>query len=506
MIIFKGARSAVCVAAIFAGSTAFADVTAQQVWDNWKDQMDLYGEGGVTIGSEAMSGSTLTVTDLVIQMSDPEASITATLDEIQLTEMGDGTVSITMSETYPMAVTLTPTYGDPTTLNIVARNQGMSVVVSGTPDVMDYALSVQSYEIALDGIEGDGADEVDINAAAITMTNLAGNYVTRTDTLQRVDYALTVDSIDVAADVREPGGEGMFVMNGALADVTAQAKIALPIDMDMDAPESAFVDGLSIEGGYSFGATNYDFDFNADGEQADGTIGIDGGSLTIAMDLDGLLYEGETRGVNVLFNVPSELPFPVEAQLGAYGFAMDVPLSSADEPRDFALSLTIADLTVSNGIWNMIDPGEILPRDAATASFALSGSATPFFDLLDPEQAEAAAMSDVPGELNSLSLDSLKLAIAGALITGDGSFTFDNDDLATFDGFPRPEGALSLNINGVNGLIDKLIQMGILPQEDAMGGRMMLGMFATPVGDDMLTSTIEVNSEGHVLANGQRLR
>lgn len=506
MIIFKGARSAVCVAAIFAGSTAFADVTAQQVWDNWKDQMDLYGEGGVTIGSEAMSGSTLTVTDLVIQMSDPEASITATLDEIQLTEMGDGTVSITMSETYPMAVTLTPTYGDATTLNIVARNQGMSLIVSGTPDVMDYALSVQSYEIALDGIEGDGADEVDINAAAITMTNLAGNYVTRTDTLQRVDYALTVNSIAVAADVREPGGEGMFVMNGALADVTAQAKIALPIDMDMDAPESAFVDGLSIEGGYSFGATNYDFDFNADGEQADGTASIDGGSLTLAMDMDGLLYEGETRGVNVLFNVPSELPFPVEAQLGAYGFAMDVPLSSADEPRDFALSLTIADLTVSNGIWNMIDPGEILPRDAATASFALSGSATPFFDLLDPEQAEAAAMSDVPGELNSLSLDSLKLAIAGALITGDGSFTFDNDDLATFDGFPRPEGALSLNINGVNGLIDKLIQMGILPEEDAMGGRMMLGMFATPVGDDMLTSTIEVNSEGHVLANGQRLR
>lgn len=506
MIIFKGARSAVCVAAIFAGSTAFADVTAQQVWDNWKDQMDLYGEGGVTIGSEAMSGSTLTVTDLVIQMSDPEANITATLDEIQLTEMGDGTVSITMSETYPMAVTLTPTYGDPTTLNIVARNQGMSLIVSGTPDVMDYALSVQSYEIALDGIEGDGADEVDVNAAAITMTNLVGNYVTRTDNLQRVDYALTVDSIAVAADVREPGGEGMFVMNGALADVTAQAKIALPIDMDMDAPESAFVDGLSIEGGYSFGATNYDFDFNADGEQADGTVSIDGGSLTLAMDMDGLLYEGETRGVNVLFNVPSELPFPVEAQLGAYGFAMDVPLSSADEPRDFALSLTIADLTVSNGIWNMIDPGEILPRDAATASFALSGSATPFFDLLDPEQAEAAAMSDVPGELNSLSLDSLKLAIAGALITGDGSFTFDNDDLATFDGFPRPEGALSLNINGVNGLIDKLIQMGILPQEDAMGGRMMLGMFATPVGDDMLTSTIEVNSEGHVLANGQRLR
>ena len=456
MIVFKGARSAVCLAAIVAGSTAFAEVTAQQVWDNWKDQLDLYGEGGVTIGSETMSGSTLTVSDLSIQMSDPEANITATLDEIQLSEMGDGTVSITMSDTYPMTVTFTPTSGDPTTLNIVARNEGMSVIVSGTPDVMEYALNAPSYVIALEGIAGDGADEIDIN--------------------------------------------------GTFADVTAQAKIALPIDMDMDAPETAFIDGLSIAGGYSFGATSYDFAIDADGEQADGAASIEGGSLTVAMDIDGLLYQGETRGLNVLLNIPGELPFPVEAQLGAYGFAMEVPLSSADEPRDFALSLNIADLAVSNGIWNMVDPGEILPRDPATASFALSGTATPFFDLLDPEQAQAAAMSDIPGELNSLSLDSLKLAIAGALITGDGSFTFDNDDLATFDGFPRPEGALELSINGVNGLIDKLIQMGLLPEEQAMGGRMMLGMFATPVGDDMLTSTIEVNSEGHVLANGQRLR
>jgi hypothetical protein len=59
--------------------------------------------------------------------------------------------------------------------------------------------------------------------------------------------------------------------------------------------------------------------------------------------------------------------------------------------------------------------------------------------------------------------------------------------------FPRPEsGKLYINING---LVDKLIQMGLIPEDQAMMPRMMLGMFATPVGDDMLTSTIEVNAE-----------
>jgi hypothetical protein len=75
--------------------------------------------------------------------------------------------------------------------------------------------------------------------------------------------------------------------------------------------------------------------------------------------------------------------------------------------------------------------------------------------------------------------------------------------IQTFDFHaPRPG---KLYINGINGLVDKLIQMGLIPEDQAMMPRMMLGMFATPVGDDMLTSTIEVNAE-YVLANGQRLR
>ena len=115
-------------------------------------------------------------------------------------------------------------------------------------------------------------------------------------------------------------------------------------------------------------------------------------------------------------------------------------------------------------------------------------------------------MTDVPGELNGVQITELTVRGAGAEITGGGAFTFDNSDLETFDGLPRPEGQVDFAINGVNGLVDKLIQMGLIPEEEAMMPRMMLGMFATPVGDDMLTSTIEVNSEGHLLANGQRLR
>ena len=72
---------------------------------------------------------------------------------------------------------------------------------------------------------------------------------------------------------------------------------------------------------------------------------------------------------------------------------------------------------------------------------------------------------------------------------------------------PKPTGAVDLKLVGGNGQLDKLVTMGMLPDEQAMGARMMMGLFAVP-GDapDTLNSKIEINDEGHVLANGQRIQ
>jgi hypothetical protein len=183
-------------------------------------------------------------------------------------------------------------------------------------------------------------------------------------------------------------------------------------------------------------------------------------------------------------------------------------LQPSDAPQEAALGVTLAGFTTAEMLWNIFDPGAVLPRDPLTVSFDLLGQVTPFVSLLDPEAMEQLEMTGgVPGELNALTLSDLVIEGAGGLITAAGDFTFDNSDLESFDGLPRPEGALEIEVAGANGLIDKLIQMGLLPEEDAMGARMMLGMFTVP-GDapDTASSRIEVNAEGHVLANGQRIK
>jgi hypothetical protein len=49
--------------------------------------------------------------------------------------------------------------------------------------------------------------------------------------------------------------------------------------------------------------------------------------------------------------------------------------------------------------------------------------------------------------------------------------------------------------------------MGFLPQEQAMGARLMMGLFAVAGPEaDTLTSKIEINDAGHIIANGQRIQ
>ena len=183
-----------------------------------------------------------------------------------------------------------------------------------------------------------------------------------------------------------------------------------------------------------------------------------------------------------------------------------MPLSASDAAAQFGFNFALTDVTVSDDIWAMADPAGAVPRDPISIELDLTGMAKLFFDLLDPEQAEAMAFADVPGELETLQLGGLRLSAAGAEVNGTGDFTFDNTDLETFDGLPRPEGALNLNIKGANALIDTAVEIGLLPPDQAGLGRLFMGMFTTPTGDDELTSTIEINDQGHIMANGQRIQ
>ena len=500
MTYITGMRSAACVAALVAGGAAQADVTASQVWEDWKSQLALYGEDNLTIGSEEASGGTLTVRDITFAMSDDVTNVKANLGDVSFVERGDGTVSVTMEESYPITIT----GEDGVVVTIVVSQTGMELIASGDADVLQYDVSAESYGIALEDIvDGDIIFNGDIGLVA---NNLSGSYTTSSDDMRNISYGIDVASLDLNVDVQVPGDDGGYVTaSGKINGISAQSEMVLPVDVDLSDPAYMANTDVAMSGGYTIDSATYVFDIDAEGDRVVGMVSTGAGRLEGALDSGSLVYDAQTSDLAVNMTVP-DLPFPIEFSLAEYGLGLQMPLAKSEEPSDFGLSVDLIDLAVSDMIWNLFDAGNVLPRDPATVQFDVTGTATLGFDLMDPEQAMAMEGSDMPVALNSMSLNNLRLALAGALITGTGDFTFDNSDMQTFDGMPRPEGDAMIEIVGLNGLMDNLVEMGLVPQDQIMGGRMMLGMFARTTGDDQLETKLEINGEGHLIVNGQRLR
>ncbi len=500
------AVSAVALFVALPAGPALADVTAQQVWDDWKAQMGVYGENAITVGSESQQGNALTVTDLGFNVTGEDGSTaTGNLAQLVFTENGDGTVTVTMSEEYPITIN-TPanpeTGSEASEIVLALRQNGLTMNVSGDPGALTYDLSAARYAIELDRLAEAGAE---VPAEALLAFNdVSGTYTSTTGAMRDVAYDLDAASMDLLIDATNPEDGSHFMLSGKVNTVATQAKVTMPLDPAAD-PEMMLMNGMSVDGGYTTAGGSYMFEFTDASGPTNGSFTTERGEMAFRVSKDAVAYN--SQATNVALNVTSAaLPMPITASLAQYGTNFEMPLSKTQAPAPWALGLNLTDLALNEEIWAMFDPQGLLPHDPASLIVDLTGTATMLFDATDPSQAEAMAAAEMPAQVNSASLNDLRIAFGGAEVTGKGAFTFDNADMTTFPGMPRPTGAVDLQLNGVNGLIDSLVGMGLLPEDQVMGARMMLGAFTTPVGDDQLTSRIEVTQDGQLLANGQRLQ
>ncbi|MBQ2261637.1 MAG: DUF2125 domain-containing protein [Loktanella sp.] len=492
-------RSAVCLAALVTGGAAMADVSAQQIWDDWKIEMSMFG-GEVATASEDMIGDTLTVRGLTLTSVEEGMSSVLTIGELVFAEQGDGSVVITTSDSYPMVFTA----DDGAIITVLVSHPGLEMNVSGTPEALDYTFNADSLTIALqDIVDGDFTFTGDMQLVG---NNVSGTYTTRLGEMRNTTYDMQLESADILVDVTPPGSMGEYVTaGGKMNGIALQADITMPRDPEATDTDNLIVSGVAFAGGYTIDSSEFVFDINTEGDQAAGSFSAGAGSLTAQISDQSVSYIANSNDIAATIT-SGAAPFPIDLSLGQYGVTFEMPLGQAETPQPFGLGIDLVDLAVSDAIWSLFDPGSVLPRDPATVQIGLAGLARPLFDMLDPAQEEAMMASDMPFELTEVELTRFNLALAGATATGEGAFTFDNDDLESFAPFPRPEGEVAVTINGLNGLLDNLVTMGLIPAEEMMAPRMMMGMFARSTGDDQLETRLEVTPEGQVLANGQRIR
>ncbi|SLN71469.1 hypothetical protein ROA7450_03922 [Roseovarius albus] len=506
MAAFKStATSAVALSIFMTGSAAFADVTAEQVWEDWKGYMA--GFGYQVEATESQSGDALVVSDVKMSVSIPEedADVSFTMSEMTFTNNGDGTVSISLPPVMPISGVATGE-GETIKFDLEYATDAFDMTVSGDASEMTYDYTAALAKISLVSIEADG-ESPDLGTLELSVADIAGQSIMKVGGVRETSQQMTTGEVSYTIDMAPPEEEGHVKLIGSAESMGFQGTGSFPANMDPTDMSAMLAAGFAFDGGFEMGAGSSEFSFSGDGSTLEGTSSSGPGVAMVAMDADKLNYDVRAQDVDV--NVKSsDLPFPVQFTFGEYAAKFLMPVSQSEEAQEFGLALTFGDFTMSDMIWGMFDPSGQLPRDPATVSFDLSGTAKMLVNLMDPEQMEAIESGETMlGELDSMNLNNLVISLAGAELTGEGAFTFDNEDLESFGGMPAPAGAMDLKLVGGNGLLDKLVAMGFVPEDQAMGARMMMGLFAIPgEGDDTLTSKIEVTEDGQVLANGQRLK
>lgn len=490
--------------AAFAFSPAFADVTAEQVWQNWQTLGTAYGQT-YTTGSESRSGDTLKITDMALDMTEGENKVSGVIPEVNFRELGDGRVEITMSDEYLMKMQTVGEMGKMMSNSVNIGQNGLTMIASGSPDAISYDMKADSIVVnALDFIIDGKPREMDID---LNLSKLAAVYQVTPGDLTNTTSTFSAEALSFQAIGQDEEGKGKFDITGQMNNLAGASSSVLPKAVPGADFAAKLMQGMVTEGSFTYDSGNFTLSGNGDDGK---TTTIDsrsnGGSLNISMDKDRIAYGAAGKAVQLKAS-GTAIPFPeVTAAYDEAGFNLLMPISKSDEAKDFALETRLQGLTVSDMLWTMIDPGATLPRDPATLIVSLKGKAKPLADMMagDPT---AMIGGKPPFEVEKLDISALQLTVAGAEFKGDGALAFDNSQPPMLGGVaPMPTGKLNLSLTGANGLLGKLQALGLVDQQITMTFGMMSGMLAKPgPTPDSLISEVEFKEGGQILTNGNPL-
>ncbi|MFW8635891.1 DUF2125 domain-containing protein [Cribrihabitans pelagius] len=502
------ARSGTAAALVFfSAQGALADLTAQEVWDDWKSYLNTTGYA--VEATETLSGSTLTVSGLTMTAGEAaeESSARISLPQIRFEENGDGSVSVLLPAGMPVAFAFTGPEDD-VSGTLIYGHDGSPVTVTGDASEMTYAYAAPELTLDLKDLQADG-EVIPPEAAQFSMAlqEVTAETTMKADGTRSYGQQLSAAALTYHLAFVDAENDAKGSFKGALEGLAFTGSSSIPEGLET-ADMAALLDaGAGFDGRFTFTGGNGAIAGTGEGESFAMETRSGGGAVDVALNAEQLTYGLSQQDAELNIS-GTEMPFPLSLRMAEAGLRLMMPVSGTGEEQDFALGVTLRDFALPEMFWGMIDPTGVLPHDPATLVLDLAGKVTLLFDIFDPESiAPVESGSQPPGELNALTVKELRLSAAGAELTGTGDFTFDNEDLESFDGMPAPSGEANLMLTGANALLDKLIQLGVMSDSDAMGARMMIGMLAVPgEAEDSLTSRIEITEDGKILANGQRLK
>lgn len=505
MKIFRfGGVAAVLLCGVSGGVKA--DITPSEVWQEFQA---LYAGFGMEVtATTTLDGADLIVSDIVAQLANPsdknQRSDNDPMEvpyDLTLRDLGDGTVELILPD--DVSADFLEALNDIGEVEEVQVSQeGLKTIVSGAPGDMTLNYTADTLSYLLKGISGDNdGEKIDIT---VNVTDMVGSAKITEDGLKTYLADLLAKSADLKMAVRE-GEKQVFNMDVRYNDLAMLN--AIDLARDIVDPEDLIA---MMQSGFAINDITFSHKGLAYTYMVDDAFPITGdatseeGTFGFAFTQDGVAITQTSQAASTNFSgVPGMMP-PMAAEVAGFDMELLMPLVKSETPKDYTVEMNLRDLTLGEDAWAMFDPTQELPREPINIGLTATGQANVLVDIFQDEE---PAPGEPEGEFHSLSLSNLLVQFAGAELTGQGDFTFDNSDLTSFDGMPRPEGQLDVKLTGGNTLIDKLVTIGLIQEEQVMGARMMMAIFTNQVeGEDTMTSKLVVDEAGGVFANGQQIK
>ena len=496
MFRMKTYLAAPAVALLMTG-TAHAALTADQVWQSWKDAGALVGLT-VSAATENNSGGVLTLNGVSIAA---EGIPGLTISDMTLTEQSDGSVAIVPGADIGVAMS-----GD-TEGSVKLTHDGLTLTAREADGGLAYDYAAAKLDVVYDtsypGMSFDGSEAPKVaSAGTVGFTNLAGTYSDTPGTNRTFGLDIKADNLAYNTSLDDPGMEMKQTSTSDTDGIEMSLDFALPSTIALAAIASPADFATALNEGLSFTLSTKQGESNGSMKQESSFMPMDlvmkagGGEGSVVFNKDTFSVKSLASGLDISSG-PGMVPVPVQVTSGPMEFGLTTPVIATEAAGDYSVLLKLADFSLNEEAWAMFDPNAALPRDAAQIAIDISGKTK--MDLPALIAAEETGVPYAPA-LESLNITELGLKVAGAALEGTGAFTFDNSM-----GVPMPLGEANVTVTGANALIDGLIATGLMSEDDAMGARMMMGMFMVPAGDDTLTSKIEAKEGMQILVNGQPL-
>ena len=213
------------------------------------------------------------------------------------------------------------------------------------------------------------------------------------------------------------------------------------------------------------------------------------GALSYVASLDGLALAS------------ADAPIVGDLSLSMRKMAMKFafPFTASETPRPAAFMLDFDGIEGSEGVWALIDMKNALPHEFNRAHVDISADLLIKHDLAKLIAAEAEgedvnALYPDPVTPTAVTLTDLTLDGLGAALNANGAFEIEGE---------TPKGSGKITMTNWEGLLQNLVAAGLLDEQSAMMGQMMVGAMAVP-GDAPGVSVLEVAfRDGMTLVNGQ---